>query len=218
MIEEMIYLEETKHNIAAYEGKGKGTLPCIGNEIEYRGLSMHELAARLGLSDKDLIDIFEGKRSHRPIVYLKDTDPRMIANNILSYAPTHPGGMLKEEIEYRELNLTELATQMGITDTELIEILDEKRPVTEDYARRFESVLGLSAEWLRNMQSSYDIEAVLIPLRDQWQYEKRLKKRQQQRAKRALLLQESQPHRQVVPVPRHFPSRVSTVIRQRVPA
>jgi hypothetical protein len=47
MIEEIIYLEETKHSIAAYEGKGKETLPCIGNEIEYRGLSMHELAARL---------------------------------------------------------------------------------------------------------------------------------------------------------------------------
>jgi addiction module HigA family antidote len=142
----------------------------------------------------------------------------MIANNVLPYAPTHPGDFLKEEIEYRELNLTELAIQMGITDTELIEILDEKRPVTEDYARRFETVLGLSAEWLRNMQSSYDIEAVLIPLRDQWQYEKRLKKRQQQRAKRASLLQELQPRRQVVPVTRRVPSRVSTVIRQHVPA
>jgi addiction module HigA family antidote len=201
MIEEMIYLEGTKHSIATYEGKGKGTLPCIGNEIEYRGLSMDELAASLGLSDKDLIDIFEGRRSHRPVVYLQNTDPTMIANNILSYAPTHPGKMLKEEIEYRELNLTDLALQMGITDTELIEILDEKRPVTEDYARRFETVLGLSAQWLRNMQSNYDIEAVLIPLRDQWRYEKQLKKQQQKRVRRTLPLQEWQPRRQSVPVP-----------------
>jgi addiction module HigA family antidote len=121
----------------------------------------------------------------------------MIANNVLPYEPTHPGDFLKEEIEYRELNLDELATQMGITDRELIEILGEKRPVTEDYAQRFETVLGLSAEWLRNMQESYDIEAVLIPLRDQWQ----LKKQQQKRVSRTLPLQDWHPRRQSVPVP-----------------
>jgi hypothetical protein len=31
----------------------------------------------------------------------KRIDPRMIANNLTLYAPTHPGELLKEEIEYR---------------------------------------------------------------------------------------------------------------------
>jgi addiction module HigA family antidote len=103
------------------------------------------------------------------------------ASNRLPYRAIHPGESLKEEIEYRKLNLTELAQQMGITDTELIEILDEKRPVTEDYAKKIEAAdIGFTAEWLRNMQAGYDIECVLIPMRNQW----KIRKQQQKMANR----------------------------------
>jgi addiction module HigA family antidote len=114
------------------------------------------------------------------MVFLDNTDPRMIADNVLPYEPTHPGAILKEEIECRELNLTELAAQMDISDTALIEILDEKRPITAHYAKKFEEVLDLSAEMLRGLQADYDVEAVLIPLRDQWRKQKQLQKLQKQ--------------------------------------
>jgi addiction module HigA family antidote len=114
------------------------------------------------------------------MVLLENTDPKMIVSNILSFEPTHPGSILKEEIEYRELNLSQLAAQLEISDIELIEILDEKRPVTTHYAKRFEDVLELNAQLLRNMQARYDIEVVLIPLRDQWRKQKQLQQSQKQ--------------------------------------
>jgi hypothetical protein len=38
------------------------------------------------------------------MIQLKGVDPRMIANNLTPYEPTHPGEILKDEIEYRGLS------------------------------------------------------------------------------------------------------------------
>jgi addiction module HigA family antidote len=146
-------------------GMGKRAFPPIGNEVEYRGLTFHQLASKLGLTDQELYDVLDEKRSYKPMVYIEGVDPMSIANNMMPFEPTHPGDVLKEEIEYRELDLHQLAYDMGITLQELTEILDCKRPVTQDYAKRFEKTLELDAEPLVSMQHHYDIEAVLIPLR-----------------------------------------------------
>ena len=50
------------------------------------------------------------------------------------YTPTHPGEILKEEIEYRGISQKKLAEQIGISYTMLNEILNAKRPVTETMA------------------------------------------------------------------------------------
>ena len=74
------------------------------------------------------------------------------------YIPTHPGEVLKEEIEYRGLSQKELARQMGLSYTMLNEILNAKRPVTETIALCFEAALGIEAEMLVNMQSRYNMQ------------------------------------------------------------
>jgi addiction module HigA family antidote len=190
-----------------------GELPRLGNDVEYRGLPLKELALKLDLEEADILDILDNKRSYRPIDIVEEG--KGFASNMLPYRPVHPGEMLKEEIEYRELNLIELAGQMGITEKELIEILDEKRPVTEDYAKKIEAAnIGFTAQSLRNTQKSYDIEAVLIPLRDRWQYEKRLRKQQEKRA----TMQEWQHLRQAVPTKQRVAVRTpATVGRELVP-
>lgn len=55
------------------------------------------------------------------------------------YTPTHPGEILKEEIEYRGISQKKLAEQIGISYTMLNEILNAKRPVTETMALYFEA-------------------------------------------------------------------------------
>ena len=42
------------------------------------------------------------------MVTIKGTDPRMIANNLEPSEPTHPGELLKEEIEYRGISQKKL--------------------------------------------------------------------------------------------------------------
>lgn len=74
------------------------------------------------------------------------------------YTPSHPGEMLKEEIEYRGISQKQLSERMGISYTMLNEILNEKRPVTEIIALYFEAALGIEAEMLINMQSRYNMQ------------------------------------------------------------
>lgn len=74
------------------------------------------------------------------------------------YKPTHPGEVLKEEIEYRGISQKRLSEQTGVSYTMLNEILNAKRPVTETLALIFEAVLGIEAEMLVNMQTRYNMQ------------------------------------------------------------
>jgi len=79
------------------------------------------------------------------------------ANNIIPISPTHPGELLKEEIEYRNLSQSKLASQMGVSYTILNEILNSKRSVDVEFALLIEDALGIEADMLINMQSRFDI-------------------------------------------------------------
>lgn len=74
------------------------------------------------------------------------------------YEPSHPGEMLKEEVEYRGISQKQLSEKMGISYTMLNEILNKKRPVTETLALYFEAALGIEAEMLINMQTRYSMQ------------------------------------------------------------
>lgn len=92
------------------------------------------------------------------MITVEGVAPRMIANNLTPYEPTHPGEVLKDEIEYRGVSQRRLATQMGVAYSVLNEILNTKRPVTPEYALLFEAVLGIDAEPLIGMQADYNLQ------------------------------------------------------------
>ena len=60
----------------------------------------------------------------------KTYSPDMVANNLTPAFPTHPGEVLKDEIEYRGISQRKLAEEMGIAYSALNEILNakQKRP------------------------------------------------------------------------------------------
>jgi len=85
--------------------------------------------------------------------------PDMTANNLTPAFPTHPGAVLKDEIEQRGISQRQLAKEMGIAYSALNEILNERRPLTERTALLFEAALGVNAEPLMRLQLRYNMQA-----------------------------------------------------------
>lgn len=92
------------------------------------------------------------------MITLKGTDPKMIANNLIPFEPTHPGEIIKDEIEYRGISQRKLAAQIGISHTLLNEVLNGKRPINTEYALLIEAALNLDAETLLKMQARYNMQ------------------------------------------------------------
>ncbi len=79
---------------------------------------------------------------------------------ITPYEPTHPGEILKEELEYRNISQRKLALKLGVSYTMLNEIMNGKRPVSADFALLMEAALGVSADMLLSMQTTYNLQKV----------------------------------------------------------
>ena len=56
---------------------------------------------------------------------------------------THPGDVLKEELEARGISQKKFSEVLSIPYTQLNEILNAKRPVTTDFALMMEAALGI---------------------------------------------------------------------------
>lgn len=94
------------------------------------------------------------------MITVEGINPKMIANNIEPFEPTHPGVLLKEEIECRGISQKELSRQTGIPYTALNEVLNSKRPVTTEYALLLEAALGIESDFWLKMQMDYDVQTV----------------------------------------------------------
>lgn len=70
---------------------------------------------------------------------------------------THPGDVLKEELEARDITQKKFSEVLSIPYTQLNEILNGKRPVTTDFALMVEAALGINPELLINMQARYNM-------------------------------------------------------------
>ncbi len=84
-------------------------------------------------------------------------DIRMCANKVSPSFPTHPGEILKDEIEFRGISQRKLAKQMGMQYSVLNEILNAHRPLTEKTALMFEAALNIDAEPLMRLQLKYNM-------------------------------------------------------------
>ncbi|HHV84366.1 MAG TPA: HigA family addiction module antidote protein [Petrimonas sp.] len=76
------------------------------------------------------------------------------------FSPTHPGEVLKDEIEYRGITQGKIAAQMGMSYKMLNDILNCRRPLTATTAMLFEAVLDIPADSLMNLQLKYNMQIV----------------------------------------------------------
>ncbi|MFG6426088.1 HigA family addiction module antitoxin [Lepagella muris] len=84
----------------------------------------------------------------------------MIANNLTPVYATHPGEIIKDELEFRGISQRKLAEDMGIRYTVLNEILNGHRPLTEKTALLFEAALGIDSEPLMRLQTKYNMQTI----------------------------------------------------------
>ncbi len=74
------------------------------------------------------------------------------------FTPTHPGEVLKDEIEYRKISQRQLAEQMGISYKVLNDLLNGRRPLTITVAMMFEAALDIPADSLMRLQLKYNMQ------------------------------------------------------------
>ena len=71
---------------------------------------------------------------------------------------THPGEVLKEEIEERGISQRRLAESMGLAYSVVNEILNARRPLTAKTALMFEAALDVPADSLMYLQTIYNMQ------------------------------------------------------------
>lgn len=91
------------------------------------------------------------------MITIQNVAPNMIANNLEPAYPTHPGEVLKDEIEYRGISQKRLAAEISVPYSLLNEVLNGKRPVNTEFALLIEAALDVPAQPLLNMQARYNM-------------------------------------------------------------
>lgn len=92
------------------------------------------------------------------MIHIEGIDDSMIANNLNPLEATHPGEVIKDELEFRGITQRKLAEVTGIAYSVLNEVLNEKRSLTTDYALLIGKALDIDAGFLIRMQADYDMQ------------------------------------------------------------
>jgi antitoxin HigA-1 len=69
----------------------------------------------------------------------------------------HPGVIIEMELEERGLKKKFFAEQLGISPSQLSELINEKRHISANIALKLEQYLGIDAEYWMRVQSAFDI-------------------------------------------------------------
>ena len=81
------------------------------------------------------------------------------------WAATHPGTILRYELEDREISQKDFAVMIDMQKSHLNELIKGKRPITKSIADKIEAALGISAVTLVNMQTKYEYDMKVIEQR-----------------------------------------------------
>lgn len=91
------------------------------------------------------------------MVHRDGTDDRMVANNLEPHYLTHPGEVVKDELEYRGISQRRLAAEIGVPASQLNEVLNAKRPMSAELALLIGQALDLDAAPLLALQMKYNL-------------------------------------------------------------
>ena len=77
------------------------------------------------------------------------------------FDPPHPGGILKEELDCLNINVSDFAKQIDVDSAYLKLVLDEQAPITAKMAQKIAmAITGPdSSTWL-SMQADYEVSQV----------------------------------------------------------
>ena len=69
----------------------------------------------------------------------------------------HPGLVLKEELVEYSITPTELARQINVPPNRISQIINGKRSITADTARRLGEWFGVEPQFWLNLQTNFDL-------------------------------------------------------------
>ncbi|MFM6064468.1 MAG: HigA family addiction module antitoxin [Microcystis panniformis] len=73
-------------------------------------------------------------------------------------SPIHPGEILADELEEINLNVSQLATRVNISENELEQILKGEGNITGDIALKLGRFFNTGAEIWMNLQKAYELD------------------------------------------------------------
>ena len=91
------------------------------------------------------------------MVHVEGIDDRMVANNVEPFYLTHPGEVIKDELEFRGISQRRLAAEIGVPVSQLNEVLNAKRSLSAEMALLIEQALGIDAAPLLALQMNYNL-------------------------------------------------------------
>ena len=91
------------------------------------------------------------------MVHVEGIDDCMIANNLEPHYLTHPGEVIKDELEARGISQRQLARSIGVPASQLNELLNAKRSLSAEMALLIGQALGLDPAPLLALQTDYNL-------------------------------------------------------------
>ena len=74
----------------------------------------------------------------------------------------HPGEIIKDELDAREMKQKELASFMGMPTSVLNDIIKGRRAITPEVAVLLQEILSIDASYWLSLQNQYDIDKANI--------------------------------------------------------
>lgn len=84
----------------------------------------------------------------------------------VTFAATHPGELIKDELKERGFSQKQLAEMTGIKASIISETISGKRSVSLKMAVALEKALGIPAEMWMNLQTQYNLDSIGIAERE----------------------------------------------------
>jgi addiction module HigA family antidote len=84
------------------------------------------------------------------------------SSRIWSDQAIHPGELLAEELEFREIPIAQFSESLGLSLRRFRDVLAGRRPITADLALALERELEIDAQLWMNLQSDYDLTLARI--------------------------------------------------------
>ena len=83
-------------------------------------------------------------------------------NQAVPFEATHVGEVIKDELAARNMKQSELSELTGIQKSILNDVIKGKRSLTPEMALLLENALGISAEFLMNIQTQYELDCAKL--------------------------------------------------------
>lgn len=82
--------------------------------------------------------------------------------NHIPFEASHPGYLLKDELDARKIQQSDFAIEIGMQKSMLNEIIKGKRPITSDIAILLETALEIPADYWMRFQTQYELDLARI--------------------------------------------------------